>query len=149
MKQLPIIIALASLITFITVSQLLAHSGRTDKYGCHAGSKPYHCHNAKPQSLASESLPPKPSNDHILEGPITDSYLEITKKIKRTLIAIKHNPQMVKSCDEWIIVSKLMIVAGWVEPDKITDTGTSCVQQKGLNEVGREMVGLISQLPLE
>ncbi len=23
---------------------LYAHSGGTDKYGCHAGSKPYHCH---------------------------------------------------------------------------------------------------------
>ena len=25
-----------------------AHSGGTDKYGCHAGSMPYHCHNAGP-----------------------------------------------------------------------------------------------------
>lgn len=25
----------------------LAHSGGTDANGCHAGTKPYHCHNKK------------------------------------------------------------------------------------------------------
>lgn len=25
-------------------SSVLAHSGGTDANGCHAGSKPYHCH---------------------------------------------------------------------------------------------------------
>ena len=28
-------------------STLLAHSGGTDSAGCHAGTKPYHCHNGK------------------------------------------------------------------------------------------------------
>ena len=36
-------IALSICISF----QTLAHSGGTDKYGCHAGSQPYHCHNSK------------------------------------------------------------------------------------------------------
>ena len=34
-------------ILVIFSSELLAHSGRTDSDGCHAGSKPYHCHNEK------------------------------------------------------------------------------------------------------
>ena len=28
-------------------SQAVAHSGGLDKQGCHAGSKPYHCHKAQ------------------------------------------------------------------------------------------------------
>ncbi|MFD2177764.1 YHYH domain-containing protein [Veronia pacifica] len=28
-------------------SNVFAHSGGTDENGCHAGSKPYHCHNPK------------------------------------------------------------------------------------------------------
>ncbi len=33
------------LILSITAANIgLAHSGGTDKYGCHAGSQPYHCH---------------------------------------------------------------------------------------------------------
>jgi len=34
-------------VTLMTASFVQAHSGGTDKYGCHAGSKPYHCHNSK------------------------------------------------------------------------------------------------------
>lgn len=32
----------------LTSSSVSAHSGGTDKYGCHAGSMGYHCHNAGP-----------------------------------------------------------------------------------------------------
>ncbi len=34
---------------------VLAHSGGTDKKGCHAGSKPYHCHGSKSDSSSSSS----------------------------------------------------------------------------------------------
>ncbi|MFW7342564.1 YHYH domain-containing protein [Pollutimonas sp. H1-120] len=37
------IIAIAFISLFST-SFAYAHSGGTDKNGCHAGSKPYHCH---------------------------------------------------------------------------------------------------------
>ena len=37
------IIAIA-FISLLTASLANAHSGGTDKKGCHAGSKPYHCH---------------------------------------------------------------------------------------------------------
>ena len=29
---------------FVSFAHAHAHSGGTDKDGCHAGSKPYHCH---------------------------------------------------------------------------------------------------------
>ena len=32
-----------------------AHSGGTNAAGCHAGSKPYHCHNAKKNYSTSSS----------------------------------------------------------------------------------------------
>ncbi|HSX95717.1 MAG TPA: YHYH domain-containing protein [Hydrogenophaga sp.] len=32
------------LLALAAVSFAHAHSGGTDKNGCHAGSKPYHCH---------------------------------------------------------------------------------------------------------
>lgn len=35
------------LIIFGLIFESYAHSGRTDRYGCHAGSKPYHCHTPK------------------------------------------------------------------------------------------------------
>ena len=33
------------LMVFASWSSLSAHSGGTDRYGCHAGRLPYHCHN--------------------------------------------------------------------------------------------------------
>lgn len=32
---------------FVTSIPVGAHSGGTDRHGCHAGTQPYHCHNAK------------------------------------------------------------------------------------------------------
>jgi len=31
-------------VALMAASFVQAHSGGTDKNGCHAGSKPYHCH---------------------------------------------------------------------------------------------------------
>lgn len=31
-------------VAVLASSFVSAHSGGTDKYGCHAGKKPYHCH---------------------------------------------------------------------------------------------------------
>jgi hypothetical protein len=36
-----------------------AHSGGTDRYGCHAGSKPYHCHGGSPAPTTTS--PPAPT----------------------------------------------------------------------------------------
>ena len=43
--------------------ELLAHNGRNDSDGCHAGSRPYHCHNQKTSS--------NKNSKKILEGTIT------------------------------------------------------------------------------
>ena len=34
----------ALLLAALVSTQTLAHSGGTDANGCHAGSRPYHCH---------------------------------------------------------------------------------------------------------
>ena len=46
-------------------SQAVAHSGGLNKQGCHAGSKPYHCHGG--QTLA----PSASKNPTILNGTVT------------------------------------------------------------------------------
>ncbi|WP_156121928.1 YHYH domain-containing protein [Halocynthiibacter namhaensis] len=32
------------LVVLLTCTSAIAHSGGTNKDGCHAGSRPYHCH---------------------------------------------------------------------------------------------------------
>ena len=54
---------IAILITLST--QALAHSGGLNKQGCHAGSRPYHCHRGPKAAL---QVPPSPS---ILSGTVT------------------------------------------------------------------------------
>ena len=54
---------IAILITLST--QGLAHSGGLNKQGCHAGSRPYHCHRGPKAAL---QVPPSPS---ILSGTVT------------------------------------------------------------------------------
>lgn len=40
-----LLVALCLSVSVLPIGNLaLAHSGGTNKYGCHAGSKPYHCH---------------------------------------------------------------------------------------------------------
>ena len=50
----------------VTLStQAGAHSGGLNKQGCHAGSKPYHCHRAQ------EAVPSASSDQKILTGTVT------------------------------------------------------------------------------
>jgi|TARA_B110000238_G_C16066870_1_gene413152 endonuclease YncB( thermonuclease family) len=53
----------AILITLST--QATAHSGGLNKQGCHAGSKPYHCHSSPKTALIA------PSSPTILSGTVT------------------------------------------------------------------------------
>ena len=147
MKHLLVTIVISTL--FIAMPQSSAHSGGTDKYGCHAGSRPYHCHTPKAQKPSYQSLKPWTSSVQPLEGLITESFLDIAAQVKHLLVTVKRTPSVVKSCDEWIMISKLMVIAGWSGTGGITNTGTECVQQKGLNNISQEMVRLIHQLPLE
>lgn len=50
----------------ITSCQAVAHSGGLDKQGCHAGSKPYHCHRA--QKAGPEAI----KDGMVISGTITD-----------------------------------------------------------------------------
>ena len=59
-RSVSLIIFLLSLI--LLASQAFAHSGGTDRYGCHAGSRPYHCHTPKirPKPRPVPKTRPKP-----------------------------------------------------------------------------------------
>ena len=59
-------IILTILISIGTPSLTLSHSGGVDKQGCHAGSKPYHCHR-KQNSTAST----KPKSGSVITGTVT------------------------------------------------------------------------------
>lgn len=45
-KSLTLIVSLSTAFGWASFSgsHALAHSGGLDRYGCHAGSQPYHCH---------------------------------------------------------------------------------------------------------
>ena len=57
-------ILIALLMTLAT--QASAHSGGLNKQGCHAGSKPYHCHRAQ------QTAPKSTVNTKILTGTVTN-----------------------------------------------------------------------------
>jgi hypothetical protein len=40
------VMLISFLVVFFPETNVSAHSGGTDKYGCHAGSRPYHCHSS-------------------------------------------------------------------------------------------------------
>ena len=54
----------------ILVTQASAHSGGLDVGGCHAGSKPYHCHNAQSsaQNAATDSKTISGTITHVRDG---------------------------------------------------------------------------------
>ena len=56
-------VVIALILTFAT--QADAHSGGLDKQGCHAGSKPYHCHKAR------KSTPKATTDRKVISGTIT------------------------------------------------------------------------------
>lgn len=65
------IFAVMTLILSISVANLgFAHSGGTDKYGCHAGSQPYHCHGESTGGSTGGGIPgiPKATSDDGLSG---------------------------------------------------------------------------------
>ena len=60
MKPIYIAVILTGLVT-----QVAAHSGGLNKLGCHAGSKPYHCHRSP------NSVPTTRSNQNTISGKVT------------------------------------------------------------------------------
>lgn len=77
-------IALGVVAIFAMNSDLLAHSGGTDRNGCHAGKKPYHCHGggskAKEPSRYTEPIIPKSkSTPSISERATTPTVKRVTQ----------------------------------------------------------------------
>ena len=47
--------SLLFVLALLFLGQANAHSGRTNSEGCHAGSKPYHCHGSAPTTIESST----------------------------------------------------------------------------------------------
>ena len=45
----------ATFIAILAITPAFSHSGGTNSAGCHAGSKPYHCHSSKPNYNRSKT----------------------------------------------------------------------------------------------
>ena len=92
------------LITLIVMSVMsmgaIASSGATDKYGCHSGSKPYHCHGGITVNLSVEL--------HIL-----DMYKStLTKKLVGIAIGLIKNEFKDKDLTDALILLRKAIESG-------------------------------------
>ena len=65
------------MLLYLSMSDGLSHSGRTDSHGCHAGRKPYHCHGGYTSSI-------KIDRSYIYEAKSQEQGKEI-KKLKEKL----------------------------------------------------------------
>ena len=72
MKYLMVCILLISMCV-----QTFAHSGRTDSQGCHAGSRPYHCHNGN----INTSSPDITAEVYVLIGIITIALIVVVAAV--------------------------------------------------------------------
>ena len=142
-----------SLAVVIFASQATAHSGGTDAYGCHAGSQPYHCHTPKIPYRVPDSVEPDeeewtPSPRHRpSKNKVTAFYDKITESIAYGLRLIRKKPHIVKSCEEWVMVMKLMITINPITPKGLARLESKCYDN-GHRRFGRYMVKLIERLPI-
>ena len=141
--------------------QAFAHSGGTNKYGCHAGSQPCHCHPPKDpdqekylcSSKPHPTFKPTPT-PRITKSPkplkIQDVYRKVIGSVKYILQHVHKNPRIVKSCDEWVMVSKLMAIAIPIpiDFDKTFDLKERC-RKVGHRKFGKHMKGLIGLVLIE
>ena len=141
----------------VVTSQATAHSGGTNKYGCHAGSQPYHCHNSKTPSEPSypdieERKPSYPDyKTELRETPpkslVAEFYDKITGSIAYGLRLIRKKPSVVKSCEEWVMVMKLMASIALVTPKRLASLEGKCYEV-GHRRFGNHMKRLIEKLPI-
>ena len=150
----------------IFASQAPAHSGGTDAYGCHAGSQPYHCHTPKTPSYDDYSEPSYPRKRYpykpqkpFRHDPIDPSasdpkdkvsafYDKITGSIAYGLRLIYNKPHLVKSCEEWVMVMKLMTTIVPVTPRLLATLEGKCYDT-GHRRFGRYMRKRIERLPIK
>ena len=146
----------------IVTSEATAHQGKKNRYGCHAGTKSCHCHASKePKPYGVDPCNYEPLF-HILETPcfattkpntspstdnVTASYDKIVKSIKYYLIGVRNKPNLVKSCEEWVLVMQLMSTIKLVTPELLAASGRNCYDI-GHQKFGKYMVKLIDRLPI-
>ena len=159
------LVSLLSLLMFIVTSQATAHSGGTDAYGCHAGSQPYHCHTPKTPSYDDYSEPSYPRkryrpdpqvpfrqdpidpNSPTPKNKVTAFYDKITGSIAYGLNLIRKKPQLVKSCEEWVMVMKLMTTIVSMTPKLLATLERKCYET-GHQRFGKHMRKRIERLPI-
>ena len=70
------VVLLWSMAIMLVTLKVNAHSGGTDRYGCHGGSQPYHCHNPKkspPNRSPNPNPNPKPKPPRYSDRSLIDS----------------------------------------------------------------------------
>lgn len=155
-------------LSFIVSFQVMAHSGGTNRYGCHAGSLPCHCHTPKepkPHGIdpcSGEPLyttpyrPPEseescypdqyPKCGHP-KNKVTAFYDKISGSIAYSLKLIQKKPSVVQSCEEWVMVMKLMSTIRVVSPRRLASLEGKCYDT-GYRRFSKYMVKLIDRLPI-
>jgi hypothetical protein len=91
------------IITYYGAVVSAAHSGNTDSFGCHAGSKPYHCHG-------------RPDNSNYN---ITDGERVLLDRYKNGYTPI--NSYDNKSTTPLLLIPLVGIIAGFIRNDDINN----------------------------
>ena len=147
----------------LLTGQAFAHSARTNASGCHAGKLPYHCHNSKtpyrPSVPSEASYPDKEERKTSYpdyktgerEPPpkslVVELYDKITGSIAYSLRLIQKKPSVVQSCEEWVMVMKLMSTIRAVSPRRLASLEGKCYDT-GYRRFSKYMVKLIDRLPI-
>ena len=163
------LLLITSALMFVTASQATAHSGGTNRYGCHAGTKPCHCHTPKePIPLGIDpcdgtpvyTVPyypdftysrkePRPSKHEMtaLYNKVNALYDRLTESIVYGLKLTRKKPHLFKTCEEWALVMKLMSTINILTPQRAASLERKCYD-KGHRKFGRYMAKLIDRLPI-
>ena len=159
-----------SVVVFVFASETSAHSGGTNRYGCHDGARPCHCHTPKepkpPGINPCDGTPvytvpyypdftysgkePRPTKQGMttLYSKMNALYDRLTESIVYGLKPIHKKPHLFKSCEEWALVMKLMSTINILTPKRAASLERKCYD-KGHRKFGRYMAKLIDRLPVK
>ena len=77
----------AALFAALSPAPISAHSGGLNAQGCHAGSRPYHCHRAAPRVVAPRVVAPRVVTPPVAAAPATTGGTMSDGDVRRALIA--------------------------------------------------------------
>ena len=150
------LLLITSALMFVTASQATAHSGGTNRYGCHAGTKPCHCHTPKERIplgidpcsgrpfYTAPYRPPQPAKPHYpskhrsAKNKVTGFCDKITGSISYGIRLIRKNPHIVRSCEEWTMIMKLMFITDIITHKRLASLERKC-RNNGHRKFGRYM----------